>query len=969
MKNCKILAIFIITTFLINYLAVPILAIENINEDTSKIEQEVKQEFLKANDKDEIDTVQKNDVQTDYAEKTTELKNNESTNVAEKLELPKDYHYTYTYVGVSPDGSGEYFTETTEKGNSSILKIIKHNFETKNFETVNTFNYNNKLNAGRHFYNKKNAYILLYDVYKKEKPELIEYNKENNTFSYNKTYANLQSIYFGQYFAVDNQKNIYVGYEDTSGDTKKYFLKVVDLNDNEISNYEIDKSFAVYNISPDGRILIISYNESDAFLVMENGIVKSPKLQTMRSLIGSSRSSTYLFLEDNYAIDNFGELIRFSVNEENKITMNLEYKMNGKLDTDCVCQVGNYYYIALNSGLIVKYNSKTKSIEKSYEAEKPDKCISLGYNNNTLYFKYRVLNDEYLLMISENELNSTQKYTHTSNTASKHTKEEIIQKYNDAAIKTDSSNLYESQPSKVNPYKAGALSDSAKNDTINQINFYRWLYGIKEIPIKEDRLERNQKGAVLMAANKDLSHSPSKPSDMDQEFYNEAELGCSAQSDYTGNIAGNTDSVASAVYQWIDDSGNISQGSIGHRESVLGLNATSASFGYCDNYSTLSMYKDNSKLVSEENKDTFYAYPSPGYFPIEAIGSKAYWSITFPASDYNFNGSRMKLKVGNVENYVSGYLDTNFKYITTYFMITSSIAQQIVNGSKLKNGQTVEVDLTGIHDKYGNEHEFKYTINLFAINDIKADAIQYAITTGKTTKASWSRMTEASLDVGYTGYLRSQVKPENATEQEVKVRILNNDNNIVTYDDETKKITANKNGTVYVNMTVGSAITNFSLKIGTGVDSETIEAEEIKLNKEMVTLGIGQSENLIASILPENTQVKELEFWFSTNESIVKMKDGKITGVKEGTAKVGAKTYNGKIAYCTVNVVTKPTVSKGDVNGDGRINAGDYVAVLNYVRKKINLTEEQLQRADVNVDGKVNAGDYVTILNIVRGKI
>ena len=65
----------------------------------------------------------------------------------------------------------------------------------------------------------------------------------------------------------------------------------------------------------------------------------------------------------------------------------------------------------------------------------------------------------------------------------------------------------------------------------------------------------------------------------------------------------------------------------------------------------------------------------------------------------------------------------------------------------------------------------------------------------------------------------------------------------------------------------------------------------------------------------------------------------------------------------------KEQFKQGDVNGDEKVNAGDYVAVLNYVRKKITLTEEQLKRADANGDGKVNAGDYVTILNIVRGKI
>ena len=72
----------------------------------------------------------------------------------------------------------------------------------------------------------------------------------------------------------------------------------------------------------------------------------------------------------------------------------------------------------------------------------------------------------------------------------------------------------------------------------------------------------------------------------------------------------------------------------------------------------------------------------------------------------------------------------------------------------------------------------------------------------------------------------------------------------------------------------------------------------------------------------------------------------------------------------TVEVVEEiPQFLKGDVNGDGKVNAGDYVAILNYVRKKITLTEEQLQRADANGDGKINAGDYVTVLNIVRGKI
>ena len=80
-------------------------------------------------------------------------------------------------------------------------------------------------------------------------------------------------------------------------------------------------------------------------------------------------------------------------------------------------------------------------------------------------------------------------------------------------------------------------------------------------------------------------------------------------------------------------------------------------------------------------------------------------------------------------------------------------------------------------------------------------------------------------------------------------------------------------------------------------------------------------------------------------------------------------TYGKEITVNILDIKNTNKYKQGDVNMDGKVNAGDYVAVLNYVRKKITLTDEQLQRADANGDGKINAGDYVTILNIVRGKI
>lgn len=58
----------------------------------------------------------------------------------------------------------------------------------------------------------------------------------------------------------------------------------------------------------------------------------------------------------------------------------------------------------------------------------------------------------------------------------------------------------------------------------------------------------------------------------------------------------------------------------------------------------------------------------------------------------------------------------------------------------------------------------------------------------------------------------------------------------------------------------------------------------------------------------------------------------------------------------------------GDVNDDGRINAVDAVAILQFAVGKITMTEVQQLAADVNADEKINAVDAVEILRYAVGK-
>ena len=115
------------------------------------------------------------------------------------------------------------------------------------------------------------------------------------------------------------------------------------------------------------------------------------------------------------------------------------------------------------------------------------------------------------------------------------------------------------------------------------------------------------------------------------------------------------------------------------------------------------------------------------------------------------------------------------------------------------------------------------------------------------------------------------------------------------------------------------------------------------------------SNNVITT--ESNTTVNKLKEKYS-NAVVVDKNGNEITG----------DTLVGTGSKIKIDGVERYTIVKlGDVNGDGRIKASDYVLIKNHIMspETSNLNDAQKKGADVNKDQNIKASDYVLIKNYI----
>ena len=153
----------------------------------------------------------------------------------------------------------------------------------------------------------------------------------------------------------------------------------------------------------------------------------------------------------------------------------------------------------------------------------------------------------------------------------------------------------------------------------------------------------------------------------------------------------------------------------------------------------------------------------------------------------------------------------------------------------------------------------------------------------------------------------------------------------------------------------------------TDTKPEKIEPSSVKLSKNSVSVYVGNSTSISATVSPSDATDKTVT-WHSSNTNIATVYNGTITGKSAGTATITVKTINGKEASCTVTVTQKPEEKPQTVNTNGislsagskTLDVGDdftltaTVSPSNATNKSVTWTSSNNSVASVS-NGKVTA--------------
>jgi len=285
------------------------------------------------------------------------------------------------------------------------------------------------------------------------------------------------------------------------------------------------------------------------------------------------------------------------------------------------------------------------------------------------------------------------------------------------------STVFLETPNATNPYRAGALTTEFLDNGLNMFKFVRYLAGLSENIVYTDELNNlAQHGAVLLARLGQLTHTPSKPDDMDDAFY---EKGKSSTGSANLYMSGSKSSaLEDAVKNFCDDSGESNIGALGHRRWMLHPPLGKVGFGYATSsnatYIPIQVFdRSNTEKIDAE----YVLWPNKGYFPSSFFRTTQAWSVSLNSKNYNLSKCKPTVKLTSLDDgkeweFSASDTDKKGKFFnveTSGYGTPYCIIFRPDGISSFDSNKRFKVEIEGLVDKSDKAQKIEYEVEFFAL--------------------------------------------------------------------------------------------------------------------------------------------------------------------------------------------------------------------------------------------------------------
>ncbi|MBQ7169288.1 MAG: CAP domain-containing protein [Synergistaceae bacterium] len=302
------------------------------------------------------------------------------------------------------------------------------------------------------------------------------------------------------------------------------------------------------------------------------------------------------------------------------------------------------------------------------------------------------------------------------------------------------SGIYDSDPG-FSPYYAGSVKSSVLSDALSELNYIRWLIGVpNNVVLDSEYTRKAQHGAVLLDAIDTITHTPGRPSDMSESFY---ELGYDATTHgnialskiYSGSESHGNITLSYSTKMYMDDSDSSNISALGHRRWLMNPRMKRTGFGistrrgYEVTY-VIEEFGDDSDVLTQEEysrylewlkwpvSDEYITWPTGKHpHPLTYFDAGTAWSVTLNSNVFDkCNASSVRVSLVRVSDGKTWNFGSSSGSSGYYNIAPNNVAYDecIIfrpdGVSAYNSGETWRAEISGLTRKDGGAGNISFTV-------------------------------------------------------------------------------------------------------------------------------------------------------------------------------------------------------------------------------------------------------------------